>query len=104
MFESNSFEQFCINFVNEKLQQIFIELILKVDATPGCGHNYANTLSLKKKVEQEEYAREGIQWTEIKFFDNKVPCLTSNALQKFLANFKKLIILNVLPCEACWAA
>jgi hypothetical protein len=52
VFERNSFEQFCINFVNEKLQQIFIELILK--------------------VEQEEYTREGIQWTEIKYFDNKV--------------------------------
>ena len=38
MFQSNSFEQFIINFCNEKLQQIFIELTLK--------------------EEQEEYIRE----------------------------------------------
>ena len=44
VFKCNGFEQFCINFVNEKLQQIFIELTLK--------------------AEQEEYKREGIQWTK----------------------------------------
>jgi hypothetical protein len=38
--------------VNEKLQQIFIELTLK--------------------AEQEEYEREGIKWTPIPFFNNKV--------------------------------
>lgn len=54
IFEKNSFEQLCINYVNEKLQQIFIQLTLK--------------------AEQEEYAREQIKWTPIKYFDNKVVC------------------------------
>lgn len=46
IFQDNSFEQLCINYVNEKLQQIFIELTLK--------------------AEQEEYVREQIKWTPIK--------------------------------------
>ena len=54
IFEKNSFEQLCINYVNEKLQQIFIQLTLK--------------------AEQDEYNREQIQWTPIKYFDNKVVC------------------------------
>ncbi|KAN0134867.1 P-loop containing nucleoside triphosphate hydrolase protein [Lactarius tabidus] len=54
IFEENSFEQLCINYVNEKLQQIFIELTLK--------------------TEQEEYVREQIKWTEIKYFNNKIVC------------------------------
>ena len=52
IFETNGFEQFCINYVNEKLQQIFIELTLK--------------------SEQEEYQKEGIQWTPIEYFNNKI--------------------------------
>ncbi|KAL9543808.1 hypothetical protein MBANPS3_007936 [Mucor bainieri] len=54
IFEENNFEQLCINYVNEKLQQIFIELTLK--------------------AEQDEYVKEQIQWTPIQFFDNKVVC------------------------------
>ncbi|CCC66989.1 hypothetical protein NCAS_0A04310 [Naumovozyma castellii] len=54
IFEHNSFEQICINYVNEKLQQIFIQLTLK--------------------SEQETYKREKIKWTPIKYFDNKVVC------------------------------
>ena len=52
IFQVNKFEQLCINFVNERLQQIFIELTIK--------------------SEQEDYASEGIAWTPIPFFDNKI--------------------------------
>ncbi|KAJ8305020.1 hypothetical protein KUTeg_018603 [Tegillarca granosa] len=54
IFQKNGFEQFCINYVNEKLQQIFIELTLK--------------------AEQEEYVQEGIKWTPIDYFNNKIVC------------------------------
>uniref|UniRef100_A0A452SSC7 Unconventional myosin-Ib n=1 Tax=Ursus americanus TaxID=9643 RepID=A0A452SSC7_URSAM len=54
IFEDNSFEQFIINYCNEKLQQIFIELTLK--------------------EEQEEYIREGIEWTHIDYFNNAIIC------------------------------
>lgn len=39
IFEENGFEQFCINYVNEKLQQIFIELTLKAEQV----NNYFKT-------------------------------------------------------------
>jgi myosin I len=54
VIQDNSFEQLCINYVNEKLQQIFIELTLK--------------------TEQEEYVREQIKWTPINYFNNKIVC------------------------------
>ncbi|XP_076333523.1 LOW QUALITY PROTEIN: unconventional myosin-Ie-like [Tachypleus tridentatus] len=54
IFQNNGFEQFCINYVNEKLQQIFIELTLK--------------------TEQEEYVEEGIRWKPVEYFNNKVVC------------------------------
>lgn len=54
IFDHNSFEQICINYVNEKLQQIFIQLTLK--------------------TEQDEYVAEQIQWTPIKYFNNKIVC------------------------------
>ncbi|XP_072847241.2 unconventional myosin-Ia isoform X1 [Pogona vitticeps] len=54
IFQNNSFEQFIINYCNEKLQQIFILLTLK--------------------EEQEEYIREGITWTPVEFFDNSIIC------------------------------
>ena len=52
IFKNNSFEQFCINYVNERLQQIFIDLTIK--------------------GEQREYHYEGLPWKDVPFFDNKV--------------------------------
>ncbi|CAM4634107.1 unnamed protein product [Leuciscus chuanchicus] len=52
IFDNNSFEQFCINYCNEKLQQLFIELILR--------------------QEQDEYQREGITWQHIEYFNNQI--------------------------------
>jgi myosin V len=53
-FDSNSFEQFSINYANEKLQQQFNQHVFK--------------------LEQEEYLKEGIVWTMIDFYDNQ-PCI-----------------------------
>uniref|UniRef100_A0A3B4A7R0 Myosin motor domain-containing protein n=1 Tax=Periophthalmus magnuspinnatus TaxID=409849 RepID=A0A3B4A7R0_9GOBI len=53
-FDINSFEQFCINYANEKLQQQFNLHVFK--------------------LEQEEYMREEIPWTLIDFYDNQ-PCI-----------------------------
>ncbi|KAM4572313.1 unconventional myosin-Va-like [Odontesthes bonariensis] len=53
-FDVNSFEQFCINYANEKLQQQFNLHVFK--------------------LEQEEYMKEEIPWTLIDFYDNQ-PCI-----------------------------
>uniref|UniRef100_A0AAX7TS15 Myosin IXA n=1 Tax=Astatotilapia calliptera TaxID=8154 RepID=A0AAX7TS15_ASTCA len=49
-YENNSFEQFCINFANERLQHYFNQHIFK--------------------LEQEEYRAEGITWHNIDYIDN----------------------------------
>ena len=49
IFEKNGFEQFCINFVNEKLQQIFIELTLKAEQVSENSIPYPRQLTHVKK-------------------------------------------------------
>ncbi|XP_076135384.1 unconventional myosin-Vb [Alosa pseudoharengus] len=53
-FDRNSFEQFCINYANEKLQQQFNRHVFH--------------------LEQEEYVREELPWNRIEFSDNQ-PCI-----------------------------
>ncbi|XP_077409024.1 unconventional myosin-VI-like isoform X5 [Vanacampus margaritifer] len=70
-FEHNSFEQFCINYCNEKLQQFFNERILK--------------------EEQELYQREGLGVNEVHYVDNQ-DCID-------LVEAKVLGILDILDEE-----
>jgi myosin-6 len=71
-FTVNSFEQFCINYCNEKLQQFFNEVILK--------------------FEQELYKREGLSVPEVPFVDNQ-DCID-------LIETKNHGILNILDEES----
>ncbi|KMZ72549.1 Myosin-1 [Zostera marina] len=71
-FEKNSFEQFCINYANERLQQHFNRHLFK--------------------LEQEEYIQDGIDWANVEFEDNK-DCLS-------LFERKPLGLLSILDEES----
>nr|XP_043623219.1 myosin-1 isoform X2 [Erigeron canadensis] len=71
-FDVNSFEQFCINYANERLQQHFNRHLFK--------------------LEQEEYIQDGIDWAKVDFEDNQ-DCL--NLFEK-----KPLGLLTLLDEES----
>merc|ERR1719427_2153621 len=75
IFGKNSFEQFCINYCNEKLQQLFIELVLQ--------------------QEQEEYKKEGIQWEHIDYFNNFIICQLVDESHKGIIAIMDEACLNV---------
>merc|ERR1712072_900852 len=70
IFDYNGFEQICINFVNEKLQQFFNQ------------HMFT--------LEQEEYVREGIEWANVDFGMDLQVCITMfEKPMAFLAIFEE---------------
>lgn len=78
-----SFEQLCINFANEQLQQFFVKHVFK--------------------LEQEEYARENIVWKHIDYQDNQrtLDVLASKSMNLLSlideeSNFPKVFVLVIL--------
>ena len=73
IFDYNGFEQICINYVNEKLQQFFnqhmyIICLLYVSCiTSICAFRFT--------LEQEEYVREGLDWANVDFGMDLQKCI-----------------------------
>lgn len=80
LLQSNGFEQLCINYANEKLQQHFLSAVIK--------------------AEEAEYAAEGVSWNHVAFSDNE-SCL--ELLDKVSARARLYSCVNVVLFHCrCW--
>jgi myosin heavy subunit len=73
MLDRNSFEQLIINYCDERLHQNFIQSVLK--------------------YQQDLYAKEGLEWTKIDYFDNQSICELIDKVCGML--FLKLFAVNL---------
>lgn len=71
VLEKNGFEQFVINFCNEKLHQVITEATLK--------------------QEQEDYLKEDITWTPVDYFNNSSVCHIIEKVKSQSFNVENLV-------------
>ena len=69
-FQANSFEQFIINYANEKLQQVFnivniINIVINHHRENHHRHHHQVFIEATLAHEQEEYLSEGVEWTQV---------------------------------------
>ena len=69
-FQANSFEQFIINYANEKLQQVFnivniISIVINHHREYHHRHHHQVFIEATLAHEQEEYLSEGVEWTQV---------------------------------------
>ena len=71
-FETNSFEQLCINFANEMLQAQFNADTFRFQQVepPGGGRLEDTSMTRPRRAPQAEYEAEGVPWQHIEYEDN----------------------------------